>query len=182
MYILIKWLWIYIVCKGRGCREQQIRVKELSAGRPHERIIWGASSKVTLKHVQIALIQIKVSSRPLFSIHTFYSIEWFSKRTVIAWSDCVDAKADLGLHCLHMPEDKFLHAMTHLMMLIGWRFFFCCFLLLITKTYLYNFDPLKPHFYIVKLGFTWVYIIFLISAQKHRRLWVLARTTSVRWF
>ena len=30
---------------------------------------------------------------------------------------------------------------------------------LITKTYLYNFDPLKPHFYIVKLGFTGVYII-----------------------
>ena len=37
---------------------------------------------------------------------------------------------------------------------------------LITKTYLYNFDPLKPHFYIVKLGFTGVYIIFLISAQN----------------
>ena len=36
----------------------------------------------------------------------------------------------------------------------------------ITKTYLYNFDPLKPHFYIVKLGFTWVYIIFRISAQN----------------
>ena len=36
----------------------------------------------------------------------------------------------------------------------------------ITKTYLYNFDPLKPHFYIVNLGFTGVYIIFLISAQK----------------
>ena len=35
----------------------------------------------------------------------------------------------------------------------------------ITKTYLYNFDPLKPHFYIVKLGFLGVYIIFLISAQ-----------------
>ena len=34
------------------------------------------------------------------------------------------------------------------------------------KTYLYNIDPLKPHFYIVKLGFTGVYIIFLISAQK----------------
>ena len=40
----------------------------------------------------------------------------------------------------------------------------------ITKTYLYNFDPLKPHFYIAKKGFTGVYIIFLISAQKHR-LW-----------
>ena len=38
--------------------------------------------------------------------------------------------------------------------------------IVITKTYLYNFDPLKPHFYIVKLGFTGVYIIFLISAQN----------------
>ena len=51
----------------------------------------------------------------------------------------------------------------------------------ITKTYLYNFDPLKPHFYIVKLGFTAVYIIFLISARKHR-LWVLVRTASSRRF
>ena len=51
----------------------------------------------------------------------------------------------------------------------------------ITKTRLYNFDPLKPHFYIVKLGFTGVYIIFLISAQKHR-LWVLVRTASSRRF
>ena len=38
--------------------------------------------------------------------------------------------------------------------------------LCITKTYLYNFDPLKPHLYIVKLGFTAVYYIFLISAQN----------------
>ena len=36
----------------------------------------------------------------------------------------------------------------------------------ITKTYLYNFDPLKSHFYIVKLGFTGVYIIFLISVKN----------------
>ena len=36
----------------------------------------------------------------------------------------------------------------------------------ITKTCLYNFDPHKPHFYIGKLGFTGVYIIFLISAQN----------------
>ena len=34
----------------------------------------------------------------------------------------------------------------------------------ITKTCLYNVYPLKPHFYIVKLGFTGVYIIFLVSA------------------
>ena len=51
----------------------------------------------------------------------------------------------------------------------------------ITKTYLYNFDPLKPHYYIEKLGFTGVYIIFLISAQKYR-LWVLVRTASPRRF
>ena len=36
----------------------------------------------------------------------------------------------------------------------------------ITKTRLYSFDPLKPHCYIVKLGFTGVYIIFLITAQN----------------
>ena len=46
-----------------------------------------------------------------------------------------------------------------------------------TKTY--NFDPHKLHFYIVKLGFTGVYIIFLIFALKHR-LWVLIRTASPR--
>ena len=43
---------------------------------------------------------------------------------------------------------------------------FCICRFSITKTYLYNFDPLKPHFYIVKLGFTGVYIIFLITAQN----------------
>ena len=37
---------------------------------------------------------------------------------------------------------------------------------LITKTGLYNLDRLKPHFYVVKLGFTGVYIIFLISAKN----------------
>ena len=49
----------------------------------------------------------------------------------------------------------------------------------IMKTDLYNFDPFKPYFYIVKLEFTGVYIIFLISTQK-RRLWVLVRTASVQ--
>ena len=36
----------------------------------------------------------------------------------------------------------------------------------ITKTYLYNFDPLKPHFDIVKLGFTGVYINFFYFCSK----------------
>ena len=55
----------------------------------------------------------------------------------------------------------------------------CCFTdaVDITKTCLYDFYPLKPHFYTVKLGFTGVYIIFLISAQKHI-LYVLVRVTS----
>ena len=37
---------------------------------------------------------------------------------------------------------------------------------IITKTCMYTFDPLKPHFYIVKLGFTGVYISFHISAPN----------------
>ena len=36
----------------------------------------------------------------------------------------------------------------------------------ITKTCLYYLDPLKPHFYIVKLGFTGVYIIFLFLLKN----------------
>ena len=55
------------------------------------------------------------------------------------WPDCTDVKANLCLRRGHMS---------------------------ITRTRLYNFDPLKPHFYIVKLGFTGVYINFLISAQN----------------
>ena len=40
------------------------------------------------------------------------------------------------------------------------------FIHIITKTRLYSVDPLKPHFYTLKLGFTEVYINFLISAQN----------------
>ena len=43
------------------------------------------------------------------------------------------------------------------------------FYVIITKPCLYNFDPLKPHFYIVK---TEVYTGILVYAQKHR-LWYL---------
>ena len=48
---------------------------------------------------------------------------------------------------------------------------------LITKTRLYSFDTLKSHFYIVKLGFTVVYINCLIFAHKHK-LWVLVLTST----
>ena len=48
----------------------------------------------------------------------------------------------------------------------------------ITKTRLYNFDPIKPHFYIGLQEYT---LFFLISTQKHR-LWVLVKTASARRF
>ena len=35
-----------------------------------------------------------------------------------------------------------------------------------SRKHAYSFDPLKPHFYTVKLGFTGVVINFLISAQN----------------
>ena len=50
----------------------------------------------------------------------------------------------------------------------------------ITKTYLYNFDPLKLLFNIVKLGLTGVCTIFLISAQKHW-LWILVMFWAEIW-
>ena len=36
----------------------------------------------------------------------------------------------------------------------------------IMKTCLYNFDPLKPHFYIVKLGFTGYTLFFLFLLKN----------------
>ena len=51
----------------------------------------------------------------------------------------------------------------------------------ITNTCLYNFDPLKPHFYIVKLRFTGVYITFFYFCSK-QGLWVPVRTASSKRF
>ena len=60
--------------------------------------------------------------------------------------------SDFSLHCLPMSQSRFYRHPDDI----------------ITKTRLYNFDPLKPHFYIVKLGFTGVYIIFLILLKKNK--------------
>ena len=65
--------------------------------------------------------------------------------------------SDQGLHCL--PGIKqFLDTSASSIMDVQ--------ILGITKTCLCYVDPLKPHFYIVKVGFTGVYIIFLTSAQN----------------
>ena len=53
------------------------------------------------------------------------------------------------LNCIFTGDEMWIHMLKH-----------------ITKTCLYNFDPHKPNFYVVKLGFTGVYVIFLISAQN----------------
>ena len=52
-------------------------------------------------------------------------------------------------------------------------FYFCAssvsyvlFVCSIMKTYLYNFEPLKHYFYIVKLGFSWVCTIFSYFCSK----------------
>ena len=45
-------------------------------------------------------------------------------------------------------------------------FFFFFVVVVVTKTYLYNLDSLKSHFYTVKLEFTGEHTIFLISAKN----------------
>ena len=75
---------------------------------------------------------------------------------------------------LHIQQLPFLWGLATLydlvqsvpMTLLIWYFILDGSWLIITKTCLYNFDPIKPHFYIVKLGFTGVYIICLISAEN----------------
>ena len=70
----------------------------------------------------------------------------------------------LRLHCVSTQSDHDVRGPLH-----------------ITKTCLYNTDPLKPHFYIVDMAFTGVYIIFSYFCLKHR-LWVLVGTASLRRF
>ena len=38
------------------------------------------------------------------------------------WSDCADAQADLGLRCLHVPEDTFFHEAVHIRMFMDSRY------------------------------------------------------------
>ena len=106
------------------------------------------------------------------------------KRESLPW--WVDVQADLSLCWSHRSSCR------HTGLIVGFvldhfPYFFMktypenVYFYYIMKTYLHNFDPLKPHLYIVKLGFTGINIIFLISAQKHK-LWVPIRTASPRQF
>ena len=81
-----------------------------------------------------------------FALNYFWGLKYYSN--ALPW-----------VPCLHNSSYSFIPINLK----------FCrpfCHGLYITKTCLYGFDPLKPHFHIVKLGFTGIYIIFLISAKK----------------
>ena len=117
--------------------------------------------------------------------HLIYSslqhIKWFKHRVcVLPFLVCL---SPLGMVCWLWCEIMAL-LMCEIMALPGYLLYYVYNIQLvpthfdITKTCLYNFDPLIPHFYIVKQGLTGAYIIFFIYAQKHR-LWVLVRTTSL---
>ena len=90
-----------------------------------------------------------------FIITMFIGIPVFNANSVDPDQTPRTAASDLGIHFLpmsHLWDARFKWA--------NW------FALLITKTCLYNFDPLKPHFYIVKLGLQGYTLFFLISAQN----------------
>ena len=95
----------------------------------------------------------------------FHNIRWMSqvKKIILQeYSKAIASKCEITPKCKLLGSSGFIIALTRFAALLK--------LLtlgqLITKTCLYNIDPLKPHFYIVKLRFTGVYIIFLISAKK----------------
>ena len=68
--------------------------------------------------------------------------------------------SDLGLQCLQRPTC--LNTKGY----YGKHFSFSLFDCFIRTTCLYNVDPLKPDFYIVKLGFTGVFFIFSYFCLK----------------
>ena len=78
---------------------------------------------------------------------------YLNRRVFVMWTIHAWAVSSRGNCCQLQDGERQLHYISK-----G--------VLLITKTYLYNFDPLKSHFYIVKLGFTGVYIIFLFLLKN----------------
>ena len=83
---------------------------------------------------------------------------------------CLALSLMLDQYLSKVPESKSMRAFRKYRSIIT-----------IMKNSLYDVDPLKTHFYIVKLWFKGIDNIFLISVQKHR-LWVLVRTAHNLWF
>ena len=101
-----------------------------------------------------ATIQISVHILTVWSESSLGAF-WITKdaKSLDAENNC----AALSRVWAHLSKVQFSHVAAQIMK----------FRIVITKTYLYNFDPLKPYFYIVKLGFTGVYIIFFLILLKN---------------
>ena len=69
-------------------------------------------------------------------------------------NNCIDIDID-NILTVELPNATFPRAMQ------------CRGQNVITKTRLYNFEPLKPHFYTVKLGLTGVYVFFFLFLLKN---------------
>ena len=109
-----------------------------------------------------------VATDQIYTVCHLYHSKWCK-----AWSDVIIAIWQLIYHAL----------MLLMLLFFGGFFCCCCFVVFcfITKTYLYNFDPLKPHFYIEKTGVYRGVHYFSYFCSKNR-LWVLVRTASSRRF
>ena len=92
-----------------------------------------------------------VSFEQLGPVVYFFSYMWSSSSFFFLWLSVV---ANVSFCFVFLVLDLFCRCLRGL-----------CFVI-ITKTCLYNFDPRKPHYYIVKLELTGVNIIFLISTQN----------------
>ena len=82
------------------------------------------------------------------------------------WAYAASQITALHLRRLNQTESPNFVILCVLSFLFHFYFIWRVLCQIITKTCLYKFEPLKLYFYIVKLGFTRVYIIFLIFAQN----------------
>ena len=128
----------------------------------------------------------------LFSKYGCHHIEYFIRQQIKATSwqkmgclcELIDMQRNTGIS--NKIHARFIHNFLSFAYLIRWLWhhLFIRMAASITaflKTFTAQYISKSCHFYIVKLGFTGVYIIFLISAQKHR-LKVLVRTALPRLF
>ena len=121
------------------------------------------------KHSDSCSYTIGRSGPQLFFFHYLPYIDLLTKADSIASSAylCLPLSSFLTFKFIHFTHDHFSAVVYQSIHLSAHTSYGPCRLtfrdvLGITKTYLHNFDPLKPHFYIVKLGLTRVYSIFLI--------------------
>ena len=83
-------------------------------------------------------------------------------------SACAFAQSKQNLHWAHLDSHGckvFFLCFYFLFIYLFFFFYFFFFFVPITKSYLYNFDPIKPNFYIVKLrlqGYT-LFFLFLLK-------------------